>query len=64
MAAKRTLRVLKWIGTTPAVAICSACEEQFTAPVTALKSVANAQESLTRQFTQHTCRTQEPQGAT
>jgi hypothetical protein len=59
MPAKRNLRVLKWIGTVPAVGVCHACQQQFTVPVTALKKVAEAQASLTRQFTQHECRTQE-----
>jgi len=53
--AKRSLRVLKWIGTTPAIGVCSSCDRQFTVPVTALKRVADAQQSLNLQFAQHDC---------
>jgi hypothetical protein len=52
---KRNLRVLKWIGTTPAIGICTSCDRQFTVPVTALKRVAEAQQSLSLQFAQHDC---------
>ena len=52
---KRNLRVLKWIGTTPAIGICTSCDRQFTLPVAALKRVADAQQSLSLQFAQHDC---------
>ena len=32
---KRHLRVIKWIGTTPAVAVCISSERQFKIPLTA-----------------------------
>ena len=52
---KRNLRVLKWIGTTPGVGVCTSCDRQFTVPVAALKRVADAQQSLSLQFAQHDC---------
>ncbi len=55
LAAKRHLRVLKWIGTIPAVAVCTGCERQFTVPLSALKRVADAQQSLRVQFAEHDC---------
>ncbi len=51
----RNLRVLKWIGTIPAIGECSLCNCQFTVPLTALKRVADAQQSLSLQFAQHDC---------
>lgn len=53
--AKANLRVLKWIGTVPAVGVCTACDLQFKVPTTALKRVADAQESLRKQFVEHKC---------
>ena len=47
--------MLKWLGTTPAVAICTLCNREFKVPVAALKKVADAQESLKLQFDQHPC---------
>jgi hypothetical protein len=37
---KRNLKVVKWIGTVPAVGVCSYCCMQFKVPMTAMKSVA------------------------
>ena len=53
--AKRNLRVLKWIGMVPAVAVCTGCEREFSVPVSALKRVADAQASLSAQFAEHEC---------
>jgi hypothetical protein len=52
---KRRLRVLKWLGTVPAVGVCTVCNLEFKVPVTAIKRVADAQESLQLQFDQHQC---------
>jgi hypothetical protein len=52
---KRRLRVLKWLGTVPAVAVCTLCNREFKVPVAALKKVADAQASLKLQFDQHPC---------
>jgi hypothetical protein len=53
--AKRNLRVVKWIGTVPAVAACTACSREFTVPVGVLRSVVDAQETLRKQFAEHQC---------
>jgi hypothetical protein len=55
---KRNLRVTKWLGTIPAVGVCTFCDRLFYVPLTALKKVADAQESLRVQFTEHKCKTQ------
>jgi hypothetical protein len=52
--AERSLRVVKWLGTVPAIAICTHCARQFKAPITA--SAGDAQESLRVQFTEHKCK--------
>jgi hypothetical protein len=52
---KRNLRVLKWLGTTPAVAVCTFCNREFKVPLQAVKRVSDAQENLTRQFAEHAC---------
>jgi hypothetical protein len=52
---KRNLRVLKWLGTTPAVAACTNCNREFKVPLELLKRVAGAQENLKLQFARHTC---------
>lgn len=53
---KRNLRVVKWLATTPAVGVCTFCDRLFNVPMSALKRVADAQESLRVQFTEHKCR--------
>jgi len=53
---KRNLRVTKWLGTIPAVAVCTACNRQFQVPLTALHRVAEAQKSLKLQFDGHKCK--------
>jgi len=53
---KRRLRVLKWLGTIPAVGVCTLCNREFKVPLTAMKRVADAQASLTAQFTEHECK--------
>jgi hypothetical protein len=52
---KRRLRVLKWLGTVPAGGVCTVCSREFTVPITAIKRVADAQESLRAQFAEHQC---------
>ena len=52
---KRNLRVLKWLGTTPAIAVCTSCNREFKVPLTDLKRVGAAQENLRQQFNQHLC---------
>jgi hypothetical protein len=52
---KRNLRVVKWLGRVPATGVCSLCNRQFKAPMTATKRVADAQENLRVQFAGHKC---------
>ena len=52
---KRNLRVLKWLGTTPAIAACTACNQEFKVPLELLKRVAGSQEYLKQQFARHQC---------
>ena len=53
---KPKLQVLKWLGTVPAVGVCTFCDRLFNVPMTAMKRVADAQESLRVQFTEHKCK--------
>jgi hypothetical protein len=55
---KKRLRVLKWLATVPAVAVCTLCDQEFKVPLTAIKRLVDAQESLERQFEQHQCKEQ------
>src|ERR1700682_4542658 len=55
---KRNLRVTKWLGAIPAVGVCTFCDRLFYVPLTALKRVANAQESLRVQFAEHRCKSE------
>ena len=57
--AKRILRVLKWLGTTPAIAICTQCNREFKVPVEVLKRVGGAPENLKPQFAHHQCEEKE-----
>jgi hypothetical protein len=51
----RNLRVTKWLGPVPAVAVCSHCAREFKVPLALLKLTAGAQESLRKQFAEHLC---------
>jgi hypothetical protein len=44
--AKRNLRVVKWLGTVPAIGVCTLCNREFKVPMTAMKRVADAQRVL------------------
>jgi hypothetical protein len=39
----------------PAIGVCTLCERQFAVPLADLKRVADAQQSLSRQFAGHDC---------
>jgi len=54
-ADKGRLRVTKWIGTVPAVAVCTKCQRDFRVPVTILKRTLDAQANLKMQFDRHKC---------
>ena len=57
---KPNLRVLKWLGTTPAIAVCTACNREFRVPLEVLKRVGGAAEHLKLQFAQHPCKPDQP----
>jgi hypothetical protein len=52
---KRNLRVVKWVGAVPAIGICTSCNREFKVPLSSMTRVADAQESLRLQFTEHKC---------
>jgi hypothetical protein len=54
--AKRAIRVTKHIRRTPVVAICTACRQEFKAPMTTFSSAKNAEANLQLQFNRHKCR--------
>ncbi len=49
------LRVVKWLSTTPALAVCTLCSREFKVPMSALRRTADAQASLQEQFDRHKC---------
>ena len=51
----RTLRVEKWLGSVPAVAVCTQCGRTFKVPLTLFKRLTEAQETLRKQFAEHKC---------
>ncbi len=57
---QRRLRVVKWLGTTPAIGVCTHCSREFKVPVGALRRTADAQASLQEQFDRHECEPEEP----
>ena len=56
---KRNLRVVKWVGTVPAIGLCTFCNRQFKVPLDSMKRVSDAQESLRVLFTEHRCKRQD-----
>jgi hypothetical protein len=56
-ADKGRLRVTKWIGTVPAMAVCTKCQRDFRVPITMLKRTVDAQATLKMQFDRHKCET-------
>jgi hypothetical protein len=52
---KRAVRIVKHLGMVPCVAACTACGKEFTAPLTTLRRVTDAQANLQEQFDRHTC---------
>lgn len=51
----RSLRVTKWLGSVPAVGVCSECGREFKVPLPLLKRTSDAQENLRKQFAEHVC---------
>jgi hypothetical protein len=58
--AKRAIRIVKHMGTVPVVAACTACGQEFQAPLSVLSRVTDAQASLQTQFDRHKCDLGEP----
>jgi hypothetical protein len=56
---KRAVRIVKLVGSVPCVAACTACGQQFTAPVSVLKRLTDAQANLQEQFDRHQCQNAE-----
>jgi hypothetical protein len=55
---KRNIRVTKWMGMVPVIAVCTACGREFKASLNELRQVTAAQESLRMQFDHHVCEEQ------
>lgn len=53
---KRNLRVVNWIGTIPAIGVCTHCSRQFKVPLESMKRVADAQWNPDLQFREHKCK--------
>jgi hypothetical protein len=53
---QRRLRVSKWLSTTPAVGVCTLCSREFKVPMSALRTTADAQANLQKQFDWHKCK--------
>ena len=56
--ATRNLRVTKWLGAVPTVAVCTQCARTFKVPLNSLNSLrrtSDAQENLRKQFAEHKC---------
>jgi hypothetical protein len=52
---ERQLRVVEWLGTTPAVGLCTLCSQEFKVPMNALKRMVDAQARLQGQFDAYKC---------
>lgn len=50
-----SLRVLKWLSSTPAIGVCTHCGQQFKVPLTALAKTNDAKANLQQQFNRHKC---------
>jgi hypothetical protein len=53
---KRNLRVVKSVGTVPALGVCTFCNRQFKVPMESMRRVADAQWNLDLQFREHKCK--------
>ena len=56
---KRNLRVVKWVGTLPAVAVCTCCNHEFKVPMSSMKRVSDAQQVLKSAFAEHDCKSED-----
>jgi hypothetical protein len=53
---KRNLRVVKSVGTVPALGVCTFCNRQFKVPIESMKRLADAQWNLDLQLREHKCK--------
>jgi hypothetical protein len=53
---KRALRVVKWLSSTPAIGVCTFCNQQFKVPLTALARITDARINIQEQFDRHKCK--------
>ena len=53
---KRKLRVVKWVGSTPAIGVCEFCSKQFKVPLTEMARTSEANDNLQGQFDRHKCK--------
>jgi hypothetical protein len=60
MMTKRAVRIVQHLGPVPCVAACTACGKKFTAPMSTLRRVTEAQANLQEQFDRHRCGDEEP----
>jgi len=53
--ARRTLRILKWIGTAASTAVCTNCAKEFRIPHGTMTLASEALQNLESQFQAHKC---------
>ncbi len=56
---QRSVRVVKWLSSTPAIGVYTFCSREFKVPMSALTRTADAQASLQEQFDRHKCEREE-----
>ena len=59
---KRTVKIVKLLGPVPCIAACTACGKQFTAPLSMLQRIKDAQANLQEQFDRHRCQSEKTGG--
>jgi hypothetical protein len=52
---KRDFKVVKWLSSTPVVAVCTLCSREFKVPMSALSRTVDAQAYIRQQFGGHMC---------
>jgi hypothetical protein len=52
---KRNVRVISWLGSLPAIGVCTHCAKNFNVPSSAMTSITEAVENLQQQFNLHKC---------
>jgi hypothetical protein len=55
---KRAVKIVKHLGPVPCSAACTACGKQFTAPLSTLQRLKDAQANLQEQFDRHKCQSE------